>query len=196
MAYTQGDFVRDLAAYSAGAIIGVTRSRKMLQYAAKKGIQLGALGARATPAPIARVAPIAAGTALGLGALQTQPGQDLLSAAEAHARQSRILFERAQQNLMTQPEQFEAAIRAATPVSVAQVVPQIVKRKKSAFNKAVSAGMKTVRASTSYGKKGTINNAKKAFSAVTKAASAVKKGRKAPKSGIRRKLYQSMRRFF
>ena len=61
------------------------------------------------------------------------------------------------------------------------------KRKKSKFNQAVKRGMSIVKASTSYGKKGTINNAKKAFSAVTKAASSVNKGRKAPARGIRKK---------
>ena len=66
------------------------------------------------------------------------------------------------------------------------------KRKKSKFNQAVKRGMSIVKASTSYGKKGTINNAKKAFSAVTKADSAVNKGRKAPKSGIRRTLHTAM----
>jgi len=197
MAYTQGDFVRDLAAYSAGAIIGVTRSRKMLGYAARKGISLAALGARAaTPAPIAGVAPVAAGAALGYGALQTAPGQDLLAAAAEAGRQSRILYERAQQDLMTQPQQFEAMVAASSPVSAAQVFPKAVRRKKSAFNKAVSAGMKTVRASTSYGKKGTINNAKKAFGAVTKAVSAAKKGKKAPRRGIKRRIMTVARRFF
>ena len=62
----------------------------------------------------------------------------------------------------------------------------------SKFNQAVSKGMKIVKDSTSYGKKGTINNAKKAFSAVTKAASNVSKGKKAPKSGIKRKLHMAM----
>ena len=68
--------------------------------------------------------------------------------------------------------------------------PAVIKRKKpkSKFNKALSAGMKTVKASTSYGKKGTINNAKKAFSAVTKTASAVNKGGKVAKTGIKRKI--------
>jgi len=66
------------------------------------------------------------------------------------------------------------------------------KKQRSKFNSAVSKGMKIVKGSTSYGKKGTINNAKKAFTAVTKAASAVSKGRKAPKSGIRRKLHTAM----
>ena len=66
------------------------------------------------------------------------------------------------------------------------------KRKPSPFNRAVKRGMSILKSSTSYGKKGTINNAKKAFSAVTKAASGVSRGRKAPKSGIRRKLHTAM----
>ena len=67
-------------------------------------------------------------------------------------------------------------------------------RKQSSFNKAVSKGMKAVKGSTSYGKKGIITNAKKAFSMVTKVASAKKKKRKAPKSGIRRKVWNAMGR--
>ena len=52
--------------------------------------------------------------------------------------------------------------------------------------------MSIVKGSTSFGKKGTINNAKKAFSTVTKVASGVSKGRKAPKSGIKRKLHTAI----
>ena len=62
----------------------------------------------------------------------------------------------------------------------------------SKFNQAVSKGMKIVKDSTSFGKKGVINNAKKAFSTVTKVASGVSKGRKAPKNGIRRKLHTAI----
>jgi hypothetical protein len=68
------------------------------------------------------------------------------------------------------------------------------KKRKTRFNKLVSSGMKTVRASTSMGSKGKISNAKKAFSLVTKAASAVTKGHKLPKSGIKRKIMSVMRR--
>jgi hypothetical protein len=67
------------------------------------------------------------------------------------------------------------------------------KRKKpSKFNQAIKKGMSIVKGSTSFGKKGVINNAKKAFSTVTKVASGVSKGRKAPKNGIRRKLHTAM----
>ena len=67
-------------------------------------------------------------------------------------------------------------------------------RKPSAFNRAVSAGMKAVKKSTSYGKKGTIRPAKKVFAMVTKLAAAKKKKKKAPKSGIRRKIWNAMKR--
>jgi len=66
------------------------------------------------------------------------------------------------------------------------------KPKRTKFNSAVKRGMEIVKNSTSYGKKGTINNAKKAFSAVTKAASRVNRGRKAPAKGIARKLHTAM----
>ena len=66
------------------------------------------------------------------------------------------------------------------------------KRKKTKFNQAVSKGMSIIKESTSFGKKGVINNAKKAFTTVTKAASNVSKGKKAPKSGIKRKLHTAM----
>jgi hypothetical protein len=66
-------------------------------------------------------------------------------------------------------------------------------RKPSAFNKAIKAGMATIKKSTSYGKKGTIKPAKKAFSVVVKLAAAKKKKKKAPKSGIRRRIWNAMK---
>jgi len=66
-------------------------------------------------------------------------------------------------------------------------------RRRSSFNKAVSAGMKAVKKSTSYGGKGKIKPAKKAFTLVTKLASAKKKKKKAPKSGIRRRIWNAMK---
>ena len=66
-------------------------------------------------------------------------------------------------------------------------------RRPSSFNKAVSAGMRVVKKSTSYGKRGTIKPAKKAFSVVVKLAAAKKKKKKAPKSGIRRRIWNAMK---
>jgi hypothetical protein len=196
MAYTARDFHRDLAIFSAGGILGPTRSRKMLAYAGRKGIQLaGFAAARAAPAVGSAVlaSPVATGAALGIGALATQPGQDLLAAAAEHGRQSRILFERAQQELMTTPQRIEAAAMSQPVSPPPDFVPRLKKRTVSKFNKAVSKGMKIVRASTSYGKKGKINNAKRAFAAVTKVVSLKKRKKKAPRSGIRAKIFHGIK---
>jgi len=78
----------------------------------------------------------------------------------------------------------------------APIVGVKTRKKQTKFNKAVSKGMKIVKGSTSYGKKGTINNAKKAFSAVTKVASAASKKKKMPKKGITRKIYMGIKGLF
>ncbi len=67
-------------------------------------------------------------------------------------------------------------------------VPTRRKKAMTKFNKAVKEGMKIVRSSSSYGKKGDINNAKKAFAAVTKSVSKARKGAKLPKKGVLRKV--------
>ena len=74
---------------------------------------------------------------------------------------------------------------AATPV-----------RKKSTFNRAVSAGLKALKGSTSYGKKGVISNAKAAFKTATKAASARSKGKKMPKSGPSKVAYKAAKTIY
>jgi len=117
----------------------------------------------------------AAGLALGYGALQTEPGQQLLQTVSDVGRRDRIELEQ----LMTDIE-----------IGVGKKV----KRTKSKFNSMVSKGMKQIKASTSYGKKGIINAPKKAFKAVVAAASAVSRGKTVPKSGLKRKLMLLMRR--
>jgi hypothetical protein len=194
---TQKEFIALLAAYSAGGIIGVRNTNRMLAYAAKKGIQLAGIGARAAAPPLTRAAtnPYLAGAALGGAALQTPQGQQLLEAAAEHGRQSRILFERAQQEVMTQPAQYEAAFTSA-PVSPATAIATTKKRAVSTFSRAVKAGMAAVRKSTSNGKPGKITKPRAALAMVSKVISAKKKKRKAPKSGIRKKVYSAIRRFY
>ena len=143
--------------------------------AAKVAVRaIGPLATRTAPA-VAGFNPALTGAALGLGALQTQPGQQLLDLAEERGRMDRIRFEQALTDLIV-------GVKKSTT------------RKKSKFNKMVSAGMKSVKASTSYGKKGIVNAPKKAFKAVVSAASAVNRGKKLPKSGIKRRLMSIMRK--
>jgi hypothetical protein len=119
--------------------------------------------------------PYLAGTALGLGALQTQPGQQLLDAAAQSGVDTRRSLDMALFNIQAKGEER-------------------VKKTKSKFNKAIASGMKTVKASASYGKKGIISSPKKAFSAVVKTASSVKRTGKVAKSGIRRKIGLAIRK--
>ena len=56
--------------------------------------------------------------------------------------------------------------------------------------------MEIVKGSTSYGKKGTINNAKKAFSAVNKVASKLNKGQKVPTKGASGVIKRAIGKFF
>jgi len=151
-------------------------------------LRIGAVPAVSIAGSVGRAAlplvtnPYLAGTALGLGALQTQPGQQLLEAAEQSGADTRRSFDMAMFNLQAQAEEK-------------------VKRTKSKFNKAVGAGMKAAKAGTSYGKKGIINAPKKAFAAVTKLASKINKAKlpghklpAKPKSLNAKKIYSSILR--
>ena len=164
-------------------VIGLDIAAPGFSRAAAKAA-VGAIG-RVTP-PLTRAAattttglaaanPAVTGAALGLGALQTQPGQDLLAMAEERGRMDRIRFEQALTDLTVGTKKKSA-------------------KAKSKFNKAISAGMKVAKASTSYGAKGVLKSPKKAFSVVTKTASRINKGGKVAKSGIKRKLGLAMRR--
>jgi hypothetical protein len=123
---------------------------------------------------LAAANPALTGAAIGLGALQTQPGQQLLDIAAERGRMDRIRFE-----------------QALTDLTVG--VQKKRTKKTSNFNKAIKVGMATVKKSTSFGKKGIITSPKRAFSTVTKTASAMLKGKKLPKAGIKRKIALSIR---
>ena len=183
---------------------GVTaRSIKSLGKAAVKLTPWIARGAVATAPGVARTIgaaaaanPYAAGLGLGTTFLATQPGQDLLAAAEERGKMDRV---RSQQLLdqwvyenVTRPKeligetlaspQFESAVRVKA------------KRKISKYSKAIKAGMTAVRKSKSYGKSGKITNAKKAFATVSKVTSAVNKGKKVSTKGIRGAIARAVRR--
>jgi len=143
-------------------------SRKQAVNIVKKvlpaALRIGAVPAASIAGSAARAAlpivtnPYLAGAALGYGALQTQPGQQLLGAAAESGAQTRRDLDVALFNLQAQAEEK-------------------VKRTKTKFNRAVGAGMKAAKASASYGKKGVINAPKKAFAAVTKIASKINKAK-------------------
>ena len=126
--------------------------------------------------------PYALGATLGYGALQTEAGQDLLAAAEQSGADTRRSLDMAL---------FNAQAR----------VEDKVKKTKTKFNRAVSAGMKQAKQSTSYGVKGVIASPKKVFSTVTKIASKINKAKlgkgrmpKAPKSKGGKSLFNAIKR--
>ena len=196
MAYTSKSFLRDLAIYSTGAAVGAKNSANFAKYAAKKGIQLVGVGAaRAAPAVATNVAanPLVAGAALGLGALATPPGQQLLDAAAVRGAADRIAAQQAIDEAV-----FRATVLPARQIETGVTSPAFkpaVKRKVSKYSKAVKAGMAAVKASKFNGKKGTISNAKTTFAKVNTVASAVNKGKKVATKGVTGVIKRAVGRF-
>ena len=160
------------------AVIGLDIARPgTSRAAAKRAVEVIARGAvRAAPvaAQAARVNPYAAAGLTGLAAYELGL-LDPLAAPTMQAAQTAT--EAAQEILIERPE-------------------RVRKKRRTTFNKAVSAGMKAVKQSTSYGKKGTINNAKKAFSAVNKVASKLNKGQKVSTKGPTGVIKRAISKFF
>jgi len=144
-------------------------ARKAAYAIALRAAQIAAPVTVPVAGAIGRASPYAIGAGLGYAALQTDPGQELLAAAEERGRQDRLRFERYVQDTLA-------------------LAPMRQKKRMTKFNQAVKKGMAAVKASTSYGKKGTISNSKKAFSAVTKTVSKVRRGKPKPKKGILKKV--------
>jgi hypothetical protein len=194
MAYGARDFVRDFALYSAGAAIGPKNTAKFIAYAGKKGIQLAGLAARPvaqTTASLAAANPVAAGAALGLGALQTGPGQALLDAAAVRGAADRIAVQQAIDEAIFVQQRNIAGVQAASQNPVAQ---RAVKRKATKYGKAIKAGMAAAKRSKFGGKPGKLTNAKATFSTVSKVASAINKGKKVAKTGIRSTIGRAVKK--
>tara|TARA_Y100000004_G_C8917068_1_gene413611 strand:+ start:407 stop:982 length:576 start_codon:yes stop_codon:yes gene_type:complete len=163
---------RDLAIFAAGGGTGAVLARSP----AARGVALAG-AARVTPAALVADLLIRQEDALiarGIDVASPLVGQALAP--------------------VTQPltEQFTAFSTPAKVERAAKAKP----KKKSAFNKAVSSGLKAIKASASYGKKGTISNAKKAFAVATKQASAAFRGKKKPKSGPSKVAYTAAKKVY
>ena len=180
-----------LYAYATGRVLPKGTTRK----AFRKAITvLTPVAARAAPAVagVAAANPLVTGTALGLGALATPPGQALLDAAAARGAADRIA---AQQ--MLDEAIFRSTTLPARKIEQAVATPGFkpaLKRKVSKYSKAVKAGMASVKASKFGGPKGKISNAKSTFKTVNLVASAVNKGKKVSAKGIRGTVARAVRR--
>ena len=159
--YSRSAAIKIAKAVARIAIPPVTLTGRLAGQAALGTARVLGSSAVGAAAPIV-TNPYVLGGALGYGALQTQPGQDLLAAAEQSGADTRRALDMAVFNVQARAEDK-------------------VKRTKSKFNRAVSAGMKAAKNSASYGKKGVINAPKKVFKTVTQIASKINKAKKDPK---------------
>jgi hypothetical protein len=172
-------FIGVLAGLEAGRRISKAKLSEFYAEAGKRGINLVRPGTFASEAPVvqqslarravgtvARRSPWIVGGAAGLELVRHAPD----------------LYE----DVMERWDEAQATVGIPAQART--------KRKLSKFNKAVSAGMKAVKRSKSFGKPGSISNGKKAFATVTKTVSGIKKGRKAPRKGIRGTIARAVKR--
>jgi len=148
----------------------------------------GGAGAVLARSPIARRAATAAVSPLVLPAL----GADVLIRQERSIPVRAGLYSIDELVALAEGSEMRSREMGVTPTGpvIAPTVP-VTKKTPNKFSKAVSKGMKALKASTSYGKKGTISNAKAAFKVSTKAASRRVKGLKSPKSGPSKIAYKA-----
>ena len=177
MVYSKDDFLRDLAIYSTGAVVGIKNTGKFLAYAGRKGITLGAIGARRAAPPVAR----------GIGSLVRRNPAIFAGLTLAEAYRMGLLDEPIERTQEFFGEGIEAVQETVAPKAIRA-------RKKTKFNRAVSVGMAAVRKSKSFGKPGTINNARRAFSAVTKVTSKVNRGKKVLNKGVTGTIARAVRK--
>ena len=145
---------------------------------------------------LAAANPYSTGVGLGATFLATQPGQDLLAAAEERGKMDRV---RSQQLLdqwvyenITRPKELIGGL--ATTPTVQKQLGRAVRRRVSKYSKAIKIGMAAVKKSKFSGKPGKITNAKKAFATVSKVTSAVNAGKKVSSKGIRGTIARAVRR--
>ena len=192
--------MEDLALYSAGAIIGVTRTRKFIQFAARKGIQLAAFGTTRVSPPVAR-------GALGVGRAAVGGLAGLARRNPAVAVGTGLYALNELGYLEEVKDTLGAANRAGMEaldrefIEPVRVTGRKAKKRTNKFAKAVGAGIKGIKKSASMGKKGVINAPKKAFAKVTKIASTINRAKKLnvklpkrPKSKVDRLVYDITKR--
>ena len=145
----------------------------------------GGAGAVLARSPIARRAATAAVSPLILPAL----GADVLIRREKSIPVRAGVYSIEELVALAEGAEMQAREMGVTPTGpvIAPTAPT-TKKKVSKYAKAVKAGMKVVKESTSYGKKGVISNARKAFGIVNKELGKRSRGWKIPKKGLARKI--------
>ena len=92
--------------------------------------------------------------------------------------------------------QFTDSFTSMTSPAKVEKKARAKPKRKSTFNKMVSSGVKALKASTSYGKKGTISNAKAAFKTATQQASRAFRGKPVPRAGPAKVAYTASKKVY
>lgn len=176
---TKEQLIAIIGAYGLGRVLPAGSTRKATELAVKQMVKAGKVVVPVAGRASARVAPAVAGGAMTLARRNPYAvaGLGALGAYEA--------------GLL---DPFIEPVQEAIEEEIVVPIQKSGRRTRTKFNRAVSAGMKAVRASTSYGKKGQINNAKRAFSAVTKVASKINRGKKVSAKGVTGTIARAVRR--
>ena len=165
--------------------------RALIRY----GPTVAVTAARVTPTPLAAAA---TGAVLvqnrAAVADLTRQGYQVVAPAIAQAGATAIDYGGDVLQRALDPTSFQPMGEPTQVLPVGGPIKRLTRKRLSKFNKAVKAGMSAVKKSTSYGKKGKINNAKKAFSAVTKVASKVNRGAKVSAKGVTGTIARAVRK--
>ncbi len=186
------DFIQTWAALEAGAAIGKQRLRAFYTEAARRGINVAARAvSMADPYPETSMRDI------WESGRTRQPVRSLgRRIAGTALRRSPYVVAGAALGGTLRELEMEDAYDAVDRVIPTEAGRTKVKKKLSKFNKAVSAGMKALKKSKSYGSPGTINNGKKAFKQVTRVASKLNKGGKVSAKGVTGVIKRGIGRIF
>ena len=175
---TKNELLSIIAAYGLGRALPAGSTRAAALAATKGMVKAGRV---VVPAAGRAAAPVGAAAARGAVALARRNPYLAAGALGYGAYEAGLL---------------DPLIEPAQEVAEDIVIPikKSGRKTRSKFNRAVSSGMKAVRSSSFYGKKGQINNAKRAFSAVTKTASKLNRGKKVSTKGVTGTIARAIRR--
>jgi len=176
---TKEQLYQIIAAYGLGRALPAGSTRAAAKVAVAGMVKAGRVVVPAAGRASARVAP-----AVGRGALA-------LARRNPYVAGGTALLAAQQAGLL---DPFLEPVEEFVEEEVIVPIQKSGRKTRTKFNKAVSAGMKAVKASKSYGKKGTINNAKRAFGAVTKIASKVNQGKKVSSKGVTGTIARAVRK--
>jgi phage-related tail protein len=173
------DFDKAIYGYIVGKLAPKGLTRAAFKVAIGSAILTAqGLGRLAGPAAV-RAAPFA-----GRALVNPYVGVPLAATAGTLALQQELERTGVQEEMNVARDEATAYLVGQMPLKGTPKRERIRKRQKSRYNRAVSAAMKAVKASSYHGKKGVITNPRKTFSTVSKTVSKINKGLKVANKGL------------